>query len=73
MKEETYTVKVSCQNCNWEGNIKVEKGTLATENPCPNCGCDTLVKPNVPHVPHNFGKGPFMCHCNPLPTAVVRK
>jgi len=49
--EGTYEIEVYCDNCDWEGNVDVPKGTPAPyEEPvgniarCEHCGCYTLVR-----------------------------
>ena len=56
MKEETYTLKVSCKNCRTHSDIEVKMGTPVDEDTigrimiehegikCPHCGCRELVK-----------------------------
>jgi len=47
--EGTYTVEVWCNNCEWEGEVELPKGTavpwaapLERLARCGNCGCETL-------------------------------
>ncbi len=44
--KETYSVKLRCMNCGWEGNVSEEKGTKLYEEliDCPNCKCRTLTR-----------------------------
>lgn len=46
---ETYTIKVVCTNCDYEGELKLEKGKrLDFESKCPKCRCqDTLVNTSI--------------------------
>lgn len=58
MNEVTYILPVACYNCDWSGNLTLEKGVpfeqnifapkLDTKNQCPNCGCSTLSKRSIP-------------------------
>jgi len=40
----TYTIKVSCSNCGFEGAEEKEFGHFIsiTDKSCPNCGCKSL-------------------------------
>lgn len=41
----TYKVLVYCNNCNYNGNIEILKGTPVPDNmKCPNCGCKSCSK-----------------------------
>lgn len=40
----TYSIEVACNNCNYRGETQIPKGTLVGGSPCPNCGCQTVVK-----------------------------
>jgi len=51
MPEGTYDIEAYCDNCEWEGNVAIPKGTPAPyEEPlgnisrCEHCGCYTLVR-----------------------------
>jgi len=43
--EETYTIKVSCSNCGYDGVRRIKKGIpiiYYSEEKCPDCGCKAL-------------------------------
>jgi len=48
---ETYKIKVACRNCDFEGEVDIEKSIEVKEAICPQCGCTTLTKsstlPNI--------------------------
>jgi len=41
---DTYTLTVSCCNCDFTGNIQIQKGSQVAETLCPKCQCLTLSK-----------------------------
>ena len=44
-KEETYKVKVYCQNCAWKGTQDIPKKStveILSLRECPTCGCEEL-------------------------------
>lgn len=41
--EGAYKVKAVCNNCEWEGEVEIQKGTRVEEQPCPQCGCAALM------------------------------
>lgn len=43
--KKTYTVNVTCDNCEQHGVVALEKGTpVPGKMTCPNCGCETARK-----------------------------
>lgn len=45
MDKKTYTVKVYCRNCEWEGVQTIKKGfsvEILSSIDCPVCGCSEL-------------------------------
>jgi len=44
MHYDTYTLTVACGNCDFTGNIQIQKGSQVTETLCPKCQCLTLLK-----------------------------
>ena len=44
----TYTITVECDNCDYEGEAEIPKGTKVADGDCPNCGCQTVVKASWP-------------------------
>ncbi len=45
MQNDTYTLTVSCKNCDYVGDVQIQKGKPVTEACCPKCQCQTLSKP----------------------------
>jgi len=46
-KANTYTLHVTCDNCDFYGEVTLPKGTAAGHSiECPNCGCKTARKPS---------------------------
>jgi hypothetical protein len=43
-QKRTYTLKMYCHNCGWEGSKEIPKGTprANTNAFCPRCECPTL-------------------------------
>lgn len=48
MNEQNYKLKVVCKNCNFCGEITLEKGVAVDDSVCPECGCRKLVKQYQP-------------------------
>lgn len=47
---DTYTTTASCYNCEWKGNVTLNKGVNINGgygSICPNCGCTTLTKNSI--------------------------
>lgn len=44
MNEEKYKEKVICENCGFDGEIEIPKGTRINDMECQNCGCQDLTK-----------------------------
>ncbi|HAV10165.1 MAG TPA: hypothetical protein DCX22_00895 [Dehalococcoidia bacterium] len=44
MQNDTYTLTVSCDNCDFIGDVQIQKGKLISEAYCPKCQCQTLSK-----------------------------
>lgn len=38
----TYTLKVECNNCGWDGEVIMARGKPVSEGVCPDCGCVKL-------------------------------
>ncbi len=38
----TYTMDIVCSNCKYMGTVRIPKGTMIDNHPCPNCGNSTL-------------------------------
>lgn len=34
-----YNIEFKCLNCFWMGAVDIKRGSLITNQPCPNCGC----------------------------------
>lgn len=61
--QETYSCRVSCNNCDFTGTVDIKKGETIVSAlrimRCPTCGCDTLHKhqimplslPSIPYKP----------------------
>ena len=43
-KPPTYTIIYKCNNCDEEGVIDIRQGKKIIDQPCPCCGCKTLIK-----------------------------
>lgn len=41
---ETYKANVFCKNCNFKGEIDIQKGQTIEFTECTNCGNNTLIK-----------------------------
>jgi len=51
-KANTYKIHVTCDNCDFYGEVQLPKGTAASHSiECPNCGCKTAHKPPVKRLP----------------------
>jgi hypothetical protein len=44
----SYSVIAKCANCDYDGEVFIECGTMVKDTSCPNCCCFTL---------HTIGKG----------------
>jgi len=42
-KGEVYQPLIYCGNCKIHKKITIKKGMIASFEPCPNCGCKTLI------------------------------
>lgn len=42
MENNSYKTKVTCDNCNFVGDVDIEKGTKVSDSSCPDCGCKEL-------------------------------
>lgn len=48
---ENYTAQVHCENCEYQGEAQIPKGTLVGNGTCPNCGCNSIRKFIQPMAP----------------------
>jgi len=55
----TYKLKVFCPNCEFRGEIEIEKGVPYDKTECTNCGVSGLMKdtPVVTDSYHDFDNG----------------
>ncbi len=44
MANDTYTLTVYCKNCDYAGDLQIQKGSPLAEAFCPKCQCRTLSK-----------------------------
>lgn len=42
----TYDTWVDCKNCGERNRVKISRGTLVKDTPCPNCGTKSVFKVN---------------------------
>lgn len=42
--QEQYTVKGHCENCGFNGDVNIPKGTPVGTAACPKCGCTSLIR-----------------------------
>jgi hypothetical protein len=54
METETYELDAFCNNCNFEGKIRIPKGMILTDMHCPTCKTKMLEKklPAMRMIPH---------------------
>ncbi len=43
-ESNTYNLPVFCENCGYEGNLDIPKGTTVDKYSCPTCGVPSLTR-----------------------------
>ena len=51
LERKIYAARVVCSNCGKYSGLRIPLGMLVSEQPCPECGCNSVsrVKDNAPH------------------------